>query len=419
MMSDVPNANLIALCRSHANTLRDSADWTSAGLLTRLADALEAVTIPTSESGDTLHAAIQETVVLWEDTGGNIEHMLQARLARFRTPIPAVPTSADREDIAETIWGATKLGQEVMRWNQLKDLADTNPQSTAAHEVAVTYERADAVLARFCLPVTVPSECVREQIALWIEGKTIDGVYPDFCNEYEIAEAIRALPLSGRSATADCEHCIDGHRSPLSRPWAAWVGAERDSDGQPTHVRVAPTAGQHVAESDAEWLRDLIRGAVPVEQSRPERKAMIEAAVSSIARNFTNETAAWNAWNSLTTTPEFVTAIVTIHGTAAPVPVEPGAAGMENARILGRWLFENYPSSEPDIAVVALAVLKSLSAVPVEPECQDYSWLDPTTGVRFSKQNDLTLGYVYAPVEHVQVDPQPHDFTQFTEGGTQ
>ena len=51
------------------------------------------------------------------------------------------------------------------------------------------------------------------------------------------------------------------------------------------------------------------------------------------------------------------------------VPVEPEKhAGMENARILGHWLFENYPSSEPDIAVVALAVLKSLSAVPVEPE---------------------------------------------------
>ena len=188
----------------------------------------------------------------------------------------------------------------------------------------------------------------------------------EFSREFDRAilrevTAHRAVPVE-QNKTADCEHCIDGHRSPLSRPWAAWVGSERDSDGQPTHIRVAPTAGQHVAESDAEWLRDLIRGAVPV---------------------------------------------------------EPGAAGMENARILGRWLFENYPSSEPDIAVVALAVLKSLSAVPVEPECQDYSWLDPTTGVRFSKQNDLTLGYVYAPVEHVQVDPQPHDPTHVTEGGTQ
>jgi len=41
LMSHAPNANLLALSRSHANTLRDSADWASVGLLTRLADALE------------------------------------------------------------------------------------------------------------------------------------------------------------------------------------------------------------------------------------------------------------------------------------------------------------------------------------------------------------------------------------------
>ena len=58
---------------------------------------------------------------------------------------------------------------------------------------------------------------------------------------------------------ADCPHCIDGHREPQTRPWAAWVATERDSDGQPTHLRVAPTGGAHVAESDAEWLRELIR----------------------------------------------------------------------------------------------------------------------------------------------------------------
>jgi len=30
-----------------------------------------------------------------------------------------------------------------------------------------------------------------------------------------------------------------------------------------------------------------------------------------------------------------------------------------------------------------------------------------------------TQGGPWLPVEPVQVDPQPHDFTQFTEGGTQ
>jgi len=55
-----------------------------------------------------------------------------------------------------------------------------------------------------------------------------------------------------------CEHCPDGHRLPASRPWAVWVAAKRDSDGQPTHLTVTTTGGHHVAESDAEWLRDLI-----------------------------------------------------------------------------------------------------------------------------------------------------------------
>ena len=117
--------------------------------------------------------------------------------------------------------------------------------------------------------------------------------------------------------------------------------------------------------------------------------------------------------------------------------------------------------------------IAALEAVPVETQIQDKPWLDPRTGARFSKQNNLTLGYVYSPVEPdweygvgypgrsgisqsligglkmaaansarfgdgniyrrikavapgpwlpvepVQVDPQPHDFTQFTEGGTQ
>lgn len=52
-----------------------------------------------------------------------------------------------------------------------------------------------------------------------------------------------------------CEHCPDGHENPESRPWAVFVALERDGDGQPTHLYVAPTAGQHVAESDAEWAR--------------------------------------------------------------------------------------------------------------------------------------------------------------------
>lgn len=55
-----------------------------------------------------------------------------------------------------------------------------------------------------------------------------------------------------------CPHCPDGHPDPASRPWGVFVAAERDGDGQPTHLHVAPTAGQHVAESDAEWVRQQL-----------------------------------------------------------------------------------------------------------------------------------------------------------------
>lgn len=56
-----------------------------------------------------------------------------------------------------------------------------------------------------------------------------------------------------------CSHCPDGHADPRRKPWSVWVGPERDGDGQPTTLHVAPSSGAHVAESDAEWLRELIR----------------------------------------------------------------------------------------------------------------------------------------------------------------
>lgn len=58
-----------------------------------------------------------------------------------------------------------------------------------------------------------------------------------------------------------CPHCPDGHDDPWSKSWGVYVGLEVDGDGQPTHVRVMPSNGAHVAESDAEWLRKLITDA--------------------------------------------------------------------------------------------------------------------------------------------------------------
>lgn len=59
--------------------------------------------------------------------------------------------------------------------------------------------------------------------------------------------------------TMSCEHCPDGHRDPAKRPWTVFVSEDRDNDGQPTHLYVCPSDSGHVSESDADWLRELIR----------------------------------------------------------------------------------------------------------------------------------------------------------------
>lgn len=58
-----------------------------------------------------------------------------------------------------------------------------------------------------------------------------------------------------------CPHCPDGHRDPLSKPWSVFVDESR-LDNQPVFLRVARPAGEHVSESDAEWLWTLLHGLV-------------------------------------------------------------------------------------------------------------------------------------------------------------
>jgi hypothetical protein len=57
-----------------------------------------------------------------------------------------------------------------------------------------------------------------------------------------------------------CPHCPDGHTPPDrgSQPWSAWVAPIRDADGQPMQITVARSAGAHVAESDAQWVRERL-----------------------------------------------------------------------------------------------------------------------------------------------------------------
>jgi hypothetical protein len=66
---------------------------------------------------------------------------------------------------------------------------------------------------------------------------------------------------------ADCPRCPDGHTPPTrgSQPWSAWVDSARDGDGQPMQITVARSAGAHVAESDAQWVRERLN--TPAEPS--------------------------------------------------------------------------------------------------------------------------------------------------------
>jgi hypothetical protein len=61
--------------------------------------------------------------------------------------------------------------------------------------------------------------------------------------------------------TPECPHCPDGHDDPNNKPWAVYVAPERDLDGEPVRLHAMPTEGGHVSESDAEWLRQVIRDA--------------------------------------------------------------------------------------------------------------------------------------------------------------
>ncbi|MEV8398794.1 hypothetical protein [Streptomyces niveus] len=77
----------------------------------------------------------------------------------------------------------------------------------------------------------------------------------------EAAEAILALSeVAKQQMLAGCPHCPDGHTPPDggSQPWGAYVSSERDGDGQPTTIHVARSGGAHVAESDAQWIRDRL-----------------------------------------------------------------------------------------------------------------------------------------------------------------
>lgn len=70
----------------------------------------------------------------------------------------------------------------------------------------------------------------------------------------------------------NCVHCPDGHKRPDRQSWSAWVTDDRDGDGQPTTIHVARSNGAHVAESDAEWIRERLNPRGQVDRELEDRR---------------------------------------------------------------------------------------------------------------------------------------------------
>lgn len=77
--------------------------------------------------------------------------------------------------------------------------------------------------------------------------------------------ATRVVWIDGEpwGARQGCPHCDPEHDDPASRSWGVYVHPSRNGDGRPFSLVVAPSGGSHVAQSDADWLWDLIRNQKP------------------------------------------------------------------------------------------------------------------------------------------------------------
>ena len=97
-----------------------------------VADAVAGfVSAPTGDDPAQLHNAIRETVIAWEDYGGNIERMLKARLYGFRLPVVSVPvyeygTRIVGEPGVYVAESKDQAVEDTNLWNHLRML---NPRS--------------------------------------------------------------------------------------------------------------------------------------------------------------------------------------------------------------------------------------------------------------------------------------------------
>lgn len=85
------------------------------------------------------------------------------------------------------------------------------------------------------------------------------------------------------------------------------------------------TEGHCAGGRDCEGECRLVpAGSIPARVAAPAREPstaeLVNAAVLAITPNFVNETQAWNVWNDLNGTPEFVAAFLRLHSASEPQP---------------------------------------------------------------------------------------------------
>ena len=86
---------------------------------------------------------------------------------------------------------------------------------------------------------------------------------PCLC-QYDSEGGRRYWTAGRKQQDPPCPHCPDGHTPPDggSQPWSAYLSEVHDGDRQPLQIIVARSAGAHVSESDAQWVRDVLNGRI-------------------------------------------------------------------------------------------------------------------------------------------------------------
>lgn len=98
-----------------------------------------------------------------------------------------------------------------------------------------------------------------EEIHCYDDNTRIVWLDEDATDPLAVLDAIETEPRY--TPAPGCPHCPDGHTPPdHGQPWHVRTDQGFNED-RPQRLIVERAAGAHVAESDAQWLRDLINRA--------------------------------------------------------------------------------------------------------------------------------------------------------------